>query len=28
MARFDPLRTNRKALFWTLQTGGWLAYAA
>jgi len=28
MARFDPLRTNRNALFWTLQTGGWLAYAA
>jgi two-component system LytT family sensor kinase len=28
MARFDPLRTNRNALFWTLQTGGWLAYFA
>ncbi len=28
MARFDPLRTNRVALFWTLQTGGWLAYFA
>jgi sensor histidine kinase YesM len=28
MARFDPLRTNRNALFWTLQTGGWLCYFA
>jgi len=27
MAGFDPLRQNRNALFWTLQTGGWLAYA-
>jgi two-component system LytT family sensor kinase len=26
MAGFDPLRNNRNALFWTLQTGGWLAY--
>jgi len=28
MAGFDPLRKNRNALFWTLQTGGWLAYVA
>ncbi|HET9864494.1 MAG TPA: histidine kinase [Steroidobacteraceae bacterium] len=28
MARFDPLRTNRNTLFWTLQTGGWLCYFA
>ncbi len=26
MARFDPLRTNRNTLFWTLQTGGWLGF--
>ncbi len=24
----DPLRTNRNAVFWTLQTGGWLAFLA
>src|SRR3954464_4996304 len=28
MAGFDPLRTNRNALFWTLQAFGWLAYFA
>ena len=27
MARLDPLLKNRVALFWTLQLGGWLAYA-
>ena len=27
MARLDPLLKNRTALFWTLQIGGWLAYA-
>ena len=27
MDGFDPLRHNRNSLFWTLQTGGWLAYA-
>jgi sensor histidine kinase YesM len=26
MARVDPLRYNREALFWVLHTGGWLAY--
>jgi LytS/YehU family sensor histidine kinase len=26
MARFDPLRTNRSSLFWTLQTCGWLGF--
>ena len=26
MARFDPLRTHRNALFWMLQTGGWLGF--
>jgi len=24
----DPLRTNRNAAFWALQTGGWLAFVA
>jgi len=24
----DPLRTNREAVFWTLQIGGWLAFVA
>src|SRR5262245_7458145 len=24
----DPLRTNRNAVFWTLQIGGWLAFLA
>ena len=27
MASLDPLLKNRIALFWTLQVGGWLAYA-
>ena len=27
MAGLDPLLKNRVALFWTLQIGGWLAYA-
>jgi two-component sensor histidine kinase len=27
MDRLDPLLKNRVALFWTLQLGGWLAYA-
>jgi two-component system LytT family sensor kinase len=27
MASLDPLLKNRVALFWTLQFGGWLAYA-
>ena len=27
MASLDPLLKNRTALFWTLQVGGWLAYA-
>jgi len=27
MVRLDPLLKNRVALFWTLQVGGWLAYA-
>ena len=27
MASLDPLLKNRAALFWTLQIGGWLAYA-
>ena len=28
MVSSDPLRTNREAVFWVLQVGGWLAYAA
>ena len=27
MVSLDPLLKNRVALFWTLQIGGWLAYA-
>jgi len=27
MSRLDPLLKNRVALFWTLQIGGWVAYA-
>ncbi len=28
MTALDPLRSNRKSLFWTLQFAGWTAYAA